>query len=132
MGARHYNLIRTKMPCSIVVNDDMYIYADYHTTTKHEVALKIVNETWEMEECKEHTVVADTDGGCDRTEETYYSHTLRMENAIFEDGEIVGFYYDYEFYNGYSSKPNAHVFMFDDPSSLCHYNQRSTWKLIRK
>lgn len=68
MSQKHYNLIRTKMSCSIVAGDDKYIYADYHTTTAHEELLRKANEQWIMLEDREHTILADTDGGCDRTE----------------------------------------------------------------
>lgn len=132
MSQKHYNLVREKILCSIVAGDDMYIYADYHTTTTHEGLLRRANEQWIMFEDREHTILADTDGGCDRTEEITYEHSLKMENAIFENGTLVGFYYEFDFYNGFSSKPNAHIFMLDDPSSLRHYNNSSTWRLEAK
>ncbi len=126
---KHYNLVREKISCSIVVGEDMYIYADYYTTTQHEAILKRINEQWIMFEDREYTVVADTDGGCDRTEEITYEHSLNMENAIFENDKLVGFYYEFDFYNGFSDKPNAHVFLFENRASLVHYNQKSTWRL---
>ena len=129
---QHYNLVKNKIPCSIFVGDDTYIFADYYTTVKHEALLKEVNGQWIMYEDKEYTVVADTDGGCDRTQETTYEHSLKMENAIFDNDKIVGFYYEYGFYNGSSAKPNAHVFMLNDPSTLVHYNGKSTWRLQAK
>lgn len=132
MSQKHYDLVREKLPCSIVAGGDMYIYADYHTTTAHEGLLRKVNEQWIMFEDREHTILADTDGGCDRTEEITYEHSLKMENAIFENGTLVGFYYEFDFYNGFSSKPNAHIFMLDDPASLRHYNNKSTWRLEAK
>ncbi len=132
MGQKHYNLVREKLPCSIVAGDDLYIYADYHTTTTHEKLLKKANEQWIMFEDRNQTICADTDGGCDRIEEITYEHPLKMENTIFENDRIVGFYYEYCFYNGYNSKPNAHIFMLDDPASFTHYNVAGTWRLRAK
>ncbi len=129
---KHYNLTDEKMPCSIVVGEDKYIFADYYTTVQHERRLKQFNEEWIMIEVREETVIADTEGGCDRTEEVTFVHSLNIANTIFKNGEIVGFYYEYEFYNGYSTKPNAHAFLLDDETSWVHYNQKSTWKLQRK
>ncbi len=120
------------MPCSIVAGDDMYIYADYHTTIKHENLLRKASEQWTMSEDREHTILADTDGGCDRTEEITYEHSLKMENAIFENDTLVGFYCEFDFYNGCSSKPNAHIFMLNNPASLRHYNNKSFWRLEAK
>lgn len=132
MGQKHYNLVREKLPCSIVAGDGVYIYADYYTTAKHEELLKKANEQWVMYETREYTVLADTDGGCDRTEEITYEHSLNMENAVFDADVLVGFYYEYGFYNGCSERPNAHVFLLDEPESLTHYNQKSTWCLKAK
>lgn len=132
MGDKHYNLIKERVPCSIIVDEGRYIYADYHTTAAHERVLREINNLWEMHEKYQHTEVADTDGGCDQIVEIPYTHALSMENAIFENNEIVGFYFEYESYNGDSSKPNAHVFMLDDAASLVHYNTPSSWHLMKK
>lgn len=129
---KHYNLTRDKLPCAIVAGNDTYIYADYCTTTQHERLLKKVNEQWVMLEDRQYTILADTEGGCDRTETNTYEHSLNMENAIFENEKIVGFYYEFGFYNGFNNRPNAHIFMFDNPASWVHDNHRSTWRLQSK
>ena len=85
-----------------------------------------------MHEDREYTIIADTEGGCDRTEVINYVHPLKMENAIFENDTLVGFYYEFGFYNGCSRKPNAHVFMLDNPATFRHDNNKSVWHLEAK
>lgn len=132
MGHTHYVVTTERMPCAIVLDDSRYIFLNHLTVASQERTLKKINATWMMREEREYTILADTDGGCDRIKTNTYYHELKIENAIFDGDEIIGFYFEYDFYNGYSSKPNAHIFLFDNPKTLSHYNNSSTWQLMKK
>ena len=132
MSTKHYNLSKEFMPGAIVIDEKRCFYSDYHTTVSHEHALKETAQLWKVYEEREETILADTDGGCDRIVDVTYEHDLKLEDAIFDNGKIVGFYFDFGFWNGYSSRPNSHIFMLDEPKTLIHYNNKSTWRFTKK
>lgn len=131
MGS-HFNLYKGILPGAIVLDASRCFYSDFHSTTEHERQLKEIASKWVLLGDREQTIVADTDGGCDRIEEVTYQHELCLSDAIFYDGQIVGFYLDFQFWNGSSQKPNSHTFMLNEPETHTHYNKKSTWRLVKK
>lgn len=129
---RHYNLSKEWIQGAIIIDDKRCFYSDYYTTVKHERKFNEIKAKYELEEERDVTIVADSDAGCDRIVQEYYKHELKLEDAIFDEGEIVGFYLDFKCWNGSSSKPNSHIIMLEDEKTHCYYNTHSTWKLVKK
>ncbi len=129
---RHYNLSTKMIPGAIIIDENRCFYSDYHTTTEHEGLLRTISSTWRITKEREITVLADTDGGCDRTEYSISVHTLDLEETIFDGDTIIGFYLDFQCWDGHSGRPNSHIFLLDEPDTHTHYTSSATWKLERK
>lgn len=120
------------MPCAIVLDDSRYIISVEYTTVKHMKKLEEISKQWVMCEEYARTILADTDGGCDRTEYDTRYHKFEMENAIFDGDEIIGFYFDIKLWNGSDDKPNAHIFLIDDSDTWKFYTYPNTWILKKR
>ncbi|MBQ9984804.1 MAG: hypothetical protein IJP38_00660 [Oscillospiraceae bacterium] len=129
---KHYNLSKKMIPGAIIIDDKRCFFSDYHTTTNHERILKKVSDMWRMTVEHEVTVLADTDGGCDRTEYVIDVHTLDLSEAIFDEDIIIGFYLDLQRWDGNSEKPNSHIFILDDVSTHTYHTSNAIWKLEKK
>ena len=129
---KHYNLSKKMIPGAIIIDESRCFYSDYHTTTEHERLLKEISSVWFITQESEVTVLADTDGGCDRTEYVTSVHTLSLEETIFDGDTIIGFYIDFQRWDGHSDRQNSHIFLLDEPDTHTHYTSSATWKLERK
>ena len=126
---KHYNLSRKMIPGAIIIDDKRCFYSDYYTTTNHERLLGKVLDIWQMTIEREVTVLADTDGGCDRTEYVFDVHALALSETIFDGDTVIGFYLDMQRWDGNSDKPNSHIFILDDVSTHTYHTSNATWKL---
>lgn len=128
----HYNLSETLIPGAILTNDNRCFFSDYHTTASHMRKFAMISDIWTILEDREETILADTDGGCDRSVTVTYTHELDISTAIFYEEQVIGIYLDFKRWNGYSDKPNSHTFIFDNITTHIHHNTHSVWRLIKK
>ena len=129
---KHYNLSEKLIPGAIIIDENRCFYSDYYTTAEHERQLNLIADNWIIYEDRDETITADTDGGCDRIVEATYTHELKLSDAIFFKGQIVGFYLDFQSWNGSNEKPNSHIFLLDDTATHIYNNTHSIWRLMKK
>lgn len=120
------------IPGAIIIDEERCFYSDYHTTTQHESILDKVSSRWCITVEREVTILADSDGGCDRTEYVIDIHSLDLTEAIFDGDTIIGFYLDLQRWDGNSEKPNSHIFILDDESTHTYYTSSATWQLEQR
>ena len=78
-----------------------------------------------------HTIIADTDGGCDRTCECVDYQPLQAQNIIMDGDKPIGVYLDLGYYYSVSYvRPNVIVLSFEDGACCEHPNSGNTYTLI--
>lgn len=77
------------------------------------------------------TIMADTDGGCDRTCECVDYQPLQSQNIIMDGDKPVGVYLDLGYFYSISPKrPNVIVIPFEDGASCYMKESDRTYTLI--
>lgn len=78
-----------------------------------------------------YSILADTDGGCDRTCECVDYQPLQSQNIIMDGDKPIGVYLDLGYYYSVSwVRPNVIVLPFEDGACCEHPNSGNTYKLI--
>ena len=130
----YFQLADCPAPGMIYLDNGQYLFKKYIYGFYTDLGAKVLNfsQSYLLKDQWRKTILADTDGGCDRLCNITEYVELKPENVIVKDGEPIGFYLDF----GYSyivskEKPNVHIFYVSDTEPF-HHTSDHIYTLIEK
>lgn len=128
---RYYKLISSPCKGAIVLTESTWLLPSYGSDAEKDRSFADGKKSWIIKISGSYTVLADTDGGCDRTCDYVTYIEPEFENAVFRGKELVGFYYDFGYFYRITDRVNSNVFMFENPETYV-YSTNKTYELIRR